>query len=450
AGAGRAVAIAGDLNGDGLADLVTSSEPLSFVLPGRNTPFPAVIPASDIGANQGLGVRIASQPTGPIESLGGGGDVNGDGIDDLILGAPEEEFAGDEENGGAYVVFGTTALDEDVALATLDGDDGFVVRYPFPAFDSRIGEDVDIVGDINGDNIDDLVLGAPYDGLFLYSRGYGHAVFGSDEGFPPQVDLFTNAGDDTFYIVSNDYLTGQGVSALGDVNGDGIDDFAIGTSRGNGYVVFGKGGPFGEFFATFDGVEGFIIEPNGDFPDDISLDRAGDVNGDGLDDIILSARIDGFTGAAYVLYGRPTFDATVDLSNLSPGAGVALVSPPACCASLKATPVAGDFDINADGFADLLIAGARTIPGAGELVEAYVVYGGNALPAQVNLAALDGSDGFTLRTPPAQALTSVDVDGGGDLNGDGLDDLVLGTVLDFGGAQVARRSFVIFGRSPAK
>ncbi|MEO0425785.1 MAG: hypothetical protein AAF184_25875, partial [Pseudomonadota bacterium] len=46
AGAGRAVAIAGDLNGDGLADLVTSSEPLSFVLPGRNTPFPAVIPAS--------------------------------------------------------------------------------------------------------------------------------------------------------------------------------------------------------------------------------------------------------------------------------------------------------------------------------------------------------------------------------------------------------------------
>ena len=448
AGAGRAVAIAGDLNDDGLADLVSSSENFTFVLPGRSTPFPAVIPATDIGADAGLGIRIASKPSGPIESIGGGADVNGDGVDDLILGAPDEVLEGLDENGAAYAVFGAAGLDQDVAVATLDGDDGFVMRYPFASPNSSIGEDVDIAGDINGDNIDDLIIGAPYDGPFLYSRGYGHVVFGTDSGFPAEVDLFNQTGDDGFYIVTDNYFTGQAVSALGDINGDGIDDLAVGVRRGNAYVVFGKDTPFGPFFNTFDGVEGFAIDPGGEFTDDISIDRAGDVNGDGIDDMLLSNSIDGFTGAAYVLYGRPSFDATVDLSALPAEDGIALVTPPACCADLDTTPVAGDFDINADGFADVLIGGARTVTGVGELVEAYVVYGGAALPAQVTLSALDGSDGFILRTPVAEQLLSVDVDGGGDVNGDGLDDLVIGAVLDFAAPQLVRRSFVVFGRSP--
>lgn len=187
-------------------------------------------------------------------AVSGAGDVNGDGIDDLQIGAP----GGAQGYGAVYVVFGhSTGFPAAFDLASLwpptgDGSLGFVLRGSTRV--EAVGFSVNEAGDVNADGIDDLVVASPsaQDGA-----GRSYVVFGRAGGFPAQFDLSRlapqNGGDGTegFVLVGEGENDGAGtsVSSAGDVNGDGVDDLIIGAPEANpngrdgageSYVVFGR------------------------------------------------------------------------------------------------------------------------------------------------------------------------------------------------------------------
>jgi hypothetical protein len=276
-------------------------------------------------------------------SVSAAGDVNGDGIDDVIIGAFAGDPAGRTDSGESYVVFGRTSpFPAEFELARLwpsgggDGGEGFVLKGI--DVNDRSGRRVADAGDVNGDGIDDLFIGArDADPHGQASAGESYVVFGRTSGFPPTLALESllpeNGGDGSAGFVLEGIRAGDGssrsISGAGDVNGDGVDDFFFGarmadpngkTYAGESYVVFGRTTAFPAEFALRsllpgaggDGSQGFVLagidvgDRSGSW-----VSRAGDPNGDGIDDVMIGARtadprgeVD--AGQTYVVFGRTT------------------------------------------------------------------------------------------------------------------------------------------------
>src|SRR4028119_2109344 len=205
-------------------------------------------------------------------------------------------------------------------LSALNGSNGFAINGI--ARGDSSGYSVSSAGDVNGDGIDDLIIGAyrAYpNGIRLAGQSY--VVFGSNSGFAASFNLSALNGSNGFAIngIADADLSGSSVSSAGDVNGDGFDDLIIGAkyadgngiSSGQSYVVFGSNSGFAASFnlSALNGSNGFAI--NGIAAYDrsgYSVSSAGDVNGDGFDDLIIGARFaspNGISGAAqsYVAAG---------------------------------------------------------------------------------------------------------------------------------------------------
>jgi hypothetical protein len=166
--------------------------------------------------------------------VSGAGDVNGDGIADLIIGARGANPNGNDRAEESYVVFGSSAgFSPSLELSTLDGTNGFVIN----GIDSEdySGFSVSSAGEVNGDGIADLIIGAPFadpNSNFNSDTGESYVVFGSSAGFSPSLELSTLDGTNGFVIngIDRNDISGASVSSAGDVNGDGIaDDLIIGT-----------------------------------------------------------------------------------------------------------------------------------------------------------------------------------------------------------------------------
>jgi len=400
-------------------------------------------------------------------SVSGAGDVNGDGFDDLLIGAPGANRSGPYSAGASYVVFGSgVGFDASLDLAELDGSNGFVLNG-FESYSST-GFSVSGAGDINGDGFDDLLLGAPNPNTsYVQSNpGASYVVFGSGESFEASLDLAELDGSNGFVIdgIDVDDLSGSSVSGAGDVNGDGFDDLLIGAygadpsgqdGAGESYVVFGSGESFGASLnlANLDGSNGFVI--NGIDEDDrsgSSVSGAGDINGDGFDDLIIGARAadpngQGSAGESYVVFGSGEgFDASLELADLDGSNGFVLNGINA--SDFSGRSVSGAGDVNGDGFDDLLIGAPGPIPGQNAAGESYVVFGsGEGFDASLELADLDGSNGFVLNGINASDFSGSSVSGAGDVNGDGFDDLLIGAYgADPNGQSAAGESYVVFGR----
>ena len=159
------------------------------------------------------------------------GDVNGDGIDDLIIGADGAEPNGTFSAGESCVVFGSSAeFDSELELSNLDGSNGFVIEG-IDEGDSS-GSSVSSAGDVNDDGIDNLIIGADgADPNGNERAGESYVVFGSSEGFAPKLELANLNGSNGFVLngIDESGYSGSSVSSAGDVNGDGIDDIIIGA-----------------------------------------------------------------------------------------------------------------------------------------------------------------------------------------------------------------------------
>ena len=423
---GFSVSGAGDVNGDGLADFIigaplADSPPLdgqarvNNVLSLSNSLQGIPVPRPDAGRafvvfgqtdhpvvlleelDQGGGFIINGQQANAHagDSVSGVGDVNGDGYDDLLVGAIGQE--------AAYLVYGkpdSTTVDlidinsGDFLKFQLD-DEGFSGDWDSQGDDVQIngqsnfiGDSVSGIGDFDGDGVPDLILG-------------GTAV------------IIVLGGDGTRIEVE----PGGEVSGVGDVNGDGRDDVIVGGGVFGSSVIYG-----GTSTDPIDrdnlGPRGFQIEGDG-FSNALgdAVAGAGDVNGDGFADVILGdPGSEPFApGSAYVIFGAALND---DISVDALGARGFQIG--GADENKKGTAVSAAGDVDGDGLSDLLLGAPR---GSGKNVDT----GAYGLPGQTDANNRIIPDDATFYQPVSildragQGLSGV-----GDSNGDGVPDLVIG------------------------
>ncbi|MGK7901280.1 MAG: beta strand repeat-containing protein [Hormoscilla sp.] len=412
---------------------------------------------SNLDGNNGVVMRVLDENDNSNLISTSAGDINGDGIDDLIIGAPAASTNG-SFSGKTYVVFGSNSrLAASINLSELNGSNGFILNgistYNFS------GSSVSGAGDINGDGIDDLIIGAPLAGSNDIFSGSSYVVFGSDEGFSASINLDELNGSNGFAIDgANAYnFSGSAVSGAGDINGDGLDDVIIGVPitanyMGTSYVVFGSDVQEAASInlSELNGSNGFAL--NGISAEDdtgTSVSNAGDINGDGIDDLIIGAPgadVGGSsTGSSYVVFGSDGgFASSINLDELNGSNGFALHGGVSGEGAGLSVSDAGD--INGDGIDDLIIGA----PGAdlnGDLSgSSYVVFGSDGgFSASINLDELNGSNGFAIAGISPGDRVGASVSGAGDINGDGISDLIIGAPGTHVCGTSSGLNYVLFG-----
>ena len=394
---GGAVSPAGDFNADGFGDFLVGArtDPTGGTNAGRAFLYyggPAPDPEPDLVFTGG-----------PLDLLGASvadaGDLNGDGYDDIAIGASRCSAVANEA-GRVLIFFGGKTPDA-VADVVLNG-----------AYNERFGSWVDGLGDFNGDGYDDLAVSPDTSNISGSAGNASIFLGGSPMDAKPDLVLTGEAAGDYF---------GWPAVGAGDLNGDGYSDLAVGAilndavvaSGGSTYVFFG--GPVPEGTAD--------VVMRGRFSGGwlgYSLAGVGDFDGDGCDDILAGAPNDNaggtLSGAAYLFRGGPDMDDLPDL---------AFVGAPQ---DRVGHSIGRAGDVNGDGFDDI-IAGASFNSTAGSSAGAAYVYLGGGLDNKTDRVLL-GGPGDSMGWP---------VSGAGNVNGDGLDELLLGMpYCDLGGTNAGR------------
>ncbi len=503
----------GDINGDGKADIamggmyasagpgsrINNGEIKVYLSDGRDSgdvdlaQNPANV-YSILGANSGdvLGTSVAVN-----------GDVNGDGVKDIALGAFCDDGPSNSRFncGAAYIVYGSRNYNKNYDLATADGNPpaGVVAIYG-AQISARAGVWID-QGDIDGDGFADIVIGA--DQINSDGRqhlGGAYIVFGT-ANLPSVIDLAAPpAGVRTATIIGADPEDHWGAALqVGDVNNDGIGDVIIGGSifRDSGSFVdvnndsghnargadFGGSRPLcGEVYVIY-GSRNWVATIDLKNPPATATHIIGaqqrdllgsqvhsaDLNGDGRTDLIVGALqaqapdVRGNTGAVYVIYGATNIvGATIDLS-LPDASGLRVTK----IYGENAGDCAGDsvraFDINNDGMAELFVGSPEhtfTINGVtrDDTGDTIVIYGQRDFlpseikfydpPAAPKLYMLAGSNSFDGGDEFSYRLWGGDVDGDGyidyvanAMHGDGFNDTLVnaGQVHIFSGRKLSAK-----------
>ncbi|MEM9531140.1 MAG: hypothetical protein AAGA23_09480, partial [Pseudomonadota bacterium] len=287
---GEDLAALGDFNGDGIDDLAVASPNFDFedfsrayIVFGQSTSVPALRALSGLGGSGGGLSLFDGRPLsrGPAfgQQVAGGGDLNGDGWNDIAV----------ESDQGVYVFYGQSGPSFTRDVANLDGENGFSVSGLIsPTFSS-----VDLVADLNGDRQGDLLLGA--------GQGLGavYAFFGSSLPVAVNRTPAVLSGDNGFAVDGlrmNDNF-GGGVVGAGDFNADGLSDFAMSAS-GNGstgedagYLIYGFDDPLVSRLGinfSFGDDGGFAVTDVGAGASTTGpVGAGGDFNGDGFSDFLL-------------------------------------------------------------------------------------------------------------------------------------------------------------------
>ena len=325
---GYIVAGAGDLNGDGYDDLMISapSSNVTGYYAGRvaiyyGGPKMDTIPDVPMTGNQNDGLGW------PLAEIG---DVNGDGFDDVLIGAPYNSTNGGN-SGLAFLYFGGSPMDN-VPDVVFKGDNAL----------DFLGGALAGLGDINGDGHDDFIIGSPGNSSMGYS-GVAHLYFGGSpfDAIPDVIFLGQVGGEGL----------GNPASA-GDVNGDGYNDVLMGVpgkdgsaeNSGGAYIYYG-----GTAMDTLADVKINGVLENERLG--AALCCAGDINGDGYDDVILGGTdtsSDPGQGIARVYLGGAKMDSGADFTFVSSGYD-----------DRYGSALSGAGDVNDDGFDDFLIGAPR-------------------------------------------------------------------------------------------
>ncbi|WP_062226090.1 Ig-like domain-containing protein [Aureimonas frigidaquae] len=395
-----AAAPAGDVNGDGYDDLVlggATNTPYTgggraYVVFGKSDG--AEVKISSVSSGNG-GFAIISEMTmaGAGYSVGGLGDVNGDGLSDVLI----SSYMTDNKAGRVHVVYGKrdgTAVN----LSDVTGrNGGFAIISEGNS--SLAGYAVASAGDVNGDNIADMLISATDAiGDSGTRSGVTYVVFGTRQ---PTANIQLSAiaaGQGGFVIQSGASNTeaGYSVSTAGDVNGDGYADILLGDLGydviGRAYVIFGKSDTSAVHLSSVSaGTGGFAIAGHCNYDGvGISVSYAGDMNGDGLSDIVVGARQSGDNGRMVVVFGKHD-TSIVDINTVKDGiGGFAFLGESVSSTAGAMVSYAGD--LNGDGLSDVIVAAPyMEIDGDINTGRAYVVFGTTS--ADVYTTAVDKMGG---------------------------------------------------------
>ena len=447
---------AGDVNGDGLDDLLIGSGIGSIrVIFGPTQGFHGTLNAQQLNGNNGFTIIHDSENNSLLSGIG---DVNADGINDILVGSLS----------GAHVIFGrNNGFSSIVDVDDLNGRDGFNFATPATS--------VSGAGDVNGDGIADIIIGnANASPNELSGAGVTYIIYGSRQPYPATLQPTQLNGSNGFVVLgtNTEDRSGRFVGQAGDFNGDGVDDFLIGAPHktqgikaeaGEAYLVLGSatGFPAAISLADIDGNNGFVFKGS-DIQDSTgaAVTGIGDINHDGLSDIAIGAPGKGpfgspsnYPGEAYILFGGGfTGISTIvedDLNGVNGlvarglrGGVVPIEQDQAIWGDLAGTSIDSAGDINHDGIDDLVIGASHTIinPRRKGVGQTYFIYGSlSAFPARLNLADLDGDNGFRINGIGTVDYFGVYVRGAGDFNADGKGDVIIG-------ASGQGNSYVIYGR----
>ncbi len=412
-----------------------------------------VIELKDLGTvHPGFRIEGANAKDYSGISVSGAGDVNGDGLSDLIIGAYGADPKGKNRAGESYLIFGKTDGDS-IDLNNI-GTQGIKIDG-IDVFDFS-GIDVAGVGDVNGDGLTDFIINSVYaDPSGKSNAGESYVIFGNQTYQDIDLNNLGNAGFRIDGANTGDF-SGFSVSGLGDMNGDSLDDLLIGAFRANPnskkdagitYVVYGKVDTSVVDLSNL-GPEGFLIEGI-DINDysGVCVSGTGDVNGDGIVDLLIGAsdadpggRID--AGESYVIFGKND-TLPVSLSNLgTSGFRIDGIDR----GDLSGRALRGAGDVNGDGLNDIIIGAFHADPnGHSNAGESYVVFG-KSNNDNVELANL-GSGGFRIEGVDSLDFSGLSACGAGDLNGDGFGDLIIGArFADPDGVSNAGESYIVFGK----
>jgi hypothetical protein len=414
---GGAVAPAGDVNGDGYSDVLVGAryftnvqfqEGRAFVYLG-SAGVPATTEAWSMEGNQDLawfGISVASA-----------GDVNGDGFSDVIVGANQYDN-GHAEEGRAFVYHGSAAGLSTTAAWTAESNQ----------INASFGRSVATAGDVNGDGYSDVIVGA-----LTYDNGQ------TDEG-----RVFVYLGSPTGLATTAAWTAepnqaevsfGFSAATAGDVNGDGFSDVIVGGSRfDNGQVDEGRAYVYHGSAVGLSTTAAWIVESNqagAQFGNAVAT--AGDVNGDGFSDVIVGGLFydngQDDEGRAFVYMGSA--------SGLLPTAAWTVESNQADALFGRSVATAGDVD--GDRYSDVIVGADRYNNGQFEEGRAYVYMGSAAGLSTIAFWSAEGDE--------FQAGFGNSVGTAGDVNGDGISDVIVGAFGYDNDQAIEGRSFVYLGSS---